>query len=319
MMIQQSVPWQTESSGCWMKNRHRTSKILLHFHPRVSLHGGLGAYIISKTPCDDRMVLLLILYPWVRSKLRLRARQITFPILFLPSISFSQLKISSGSGNSKMENRALIIERIPVVMRNFLNAYEASPSIPPIRILGDTPNSILDHGDFVASIKTITEAIKDTIIACRPEAQIRWIAVTKFEGRHSFFVLDLNNSEYVYEYAHMRVKKIPVYILRLSKAPKIFRHEPQDQMLAERLAQMHNLHGTDPLPLFDDHTRPLVYSSPRDLLSWHLYQTSSPDFLPVWRDHDLRIPVWYVEQMVLLGCFSFKNPCLTFLGLKQRV
>ncbi|KAJ5930053.1 hypothetical protein N7466_005546 [Penicillium verhagenii] len=165
-----------------------------------------------------------------------------------------------------MENRAPIIDQIPAVIRNFLNEHDPSTSIPATRILGDTPNSIIDHSDFAGSIKTIIEAVKDIIATCRPDTKVRWIAITKFEGRHSFFVLDLNNSEYVYEYAHIQRKKIPVYVLRLSKAPKIFRYERQDQILAEKLAEMHNLHGNDPLPLFDDHTKHLVYPSPRDLL-----------------------------------------------------
>jgi hypothetical protein len=162
-----------------------------------------------------------------------------------------------------MGDRALIIGQIHEVMRNFLNEYCSSTPIPPIRILGDTPNSILDHSKFLESIKTIIEEVENTVATCRPDAKIRWIAVNKFEGRHSYFVLDLNNVDYDYESAHKCLSKVPVYVLRLSRAPKIFRFEPQDQKLAEKLAQMHNLHGKDPLPLFDDHTRPRVYGSPR--------------------------------------------------------
>jgi hypothetical protein len=162
-----------------------------------------------------------------------------------------------------MGDRALIIGQINSVMRNFTNGYDSSTLIQPIRILGDTPNSNLDHSKYLESIKTIVEEVKNTVTTCRPDTEIRWIAVNKFEGRHSFFVLELNNVGYDYESAHTCLTKVPVYILRLSRAPRIFRYEPQDQKLAEKLAQMHYLHGKDPLSLFDDLTKPRVYGSPR--------------------------------------------------------
>lgn len=164
-----------------------------------------------------------------------------------------------------MEYRASIIRQIHGVIRDFLNSYGSSTPIPPIRIVGDTPNSILDHSEFLESIETIIEEVKSAVATCRPDAETRWIAVNKFEGRRSFFVLDINNVGYDYDSAHKCLTKVPVYILRLSRAPKIFRHGRQDQKLAETLAEMHDMHGKKPLPLFDDHTRPRVYDSPRGL------------------------------------------------------
>ncbi|CAG8928314.1 unnamed protein product [Penicillium salamii] len=166
-----------------------------------------------------------------------------------------------------MGDRALIIGQIHEVVTNFLNKHDSATSIPPLRILGDTPNSILDHSEYLKSINAIVQEVQNTVATCRPEAATCWVAVSKFPGRHSFFVLDINNVEYDYESAHMCIAKIPVYVLRLSRAPKVFRHEPQDQKLADTLAEMHNLHGRDPLPLFDDHTTRRVYVSPRDLES----------------------------------------------------
>lgn len=164
-----------------------------------------------------------------------------------------------------MEARDLIIDQIRGLMANFLKGYDSSTSIPSIRILGDTPNSILDDSQFLQSIKIIIEEVESSVALYRPGTKSRWIATNKFGGRRSFFVLDLNNIEYEYESAHTCRTLIPVYVLRLSKSPKIFRHEPQDQNLAEKLAQMHDLHGKKPLPLFDDHTKPLIYDSPRNL------------------------------------------------------
>lgn len=167
-----------------------------------------------------------------------------------------------------MEFRAPIIEQIPQVMKNFLNGYDPSKQIPPTRILGDTPNRIIDQSDFMESVNTIIEETKNAVLTCRPDSKVRWLTMTKFEGRHSFFVLDLNNAEYDYNSSHTCLTEIPVYILRLSKAPKIFRHQAQDRKLAEKLAELHNLHGREPLPFFDDYTKRLEYASPRNLIPW---------------------------------------------------
>ncbi|KAJ5958038.1 uncharacterized protein N7479_005188 [Penicillium vulpinum] len=164
-----------------------------------------------------------------------------------------------------MEYRASIIGQIHGVMRDFLNSFDSSTPVPAIRIVGETPNSILDHSEFLKSIGTIVDPVQKAVAACCPDVKTRWIAVKKFEGRRSFFVLDLNNVGYDYATAHKCLTKVPVYILRLSKKPKIFRHGPQDQKLTESLAEMHNLHGERLLPLFDDYTGPRVYESPRYL------------------------------------------------------
>lgn len=186
----------------------------------------------------------------------------------------SLLKISAKLCWLDMGDRGLIIGQIHEVRRNFLNEYGSSTPIPPIRILGDTSNSILNHSKFLESIKTIIEEVENTVATCRPDAKIRWIAVNKFEGRHSFFVLDLNNVEYDYESAHKCLSKVRVYVLQLSRAPKLFRCKPQGQKLAEKLAQTQNLHGKDPLPLFDDHTRPRIYGSSRHQRLWYISSCS---------------------------------------------
>ncbi|KAJ5088274.1 hypothetical protein N7456_011890 [Penicillium angulare] len=165
-----------------------------------------------------------------------------------------------------MTDRTLIVGQISEVITNFLKGYDSS-SIPPIRIVGDTPNSILDQENCLQSITPIVEEVKNTIATCRPETTTRWVAAAKFPGRRSFFVLDLNNTEYDYDSAHLCREIIPVHILRLSRAPKVFRHQGQDQKIADTLAQMHNNHGQAPLPLFDDHTKHRCYAYPRTLYS----------------------------------------------------
>lgn len=60
---------------------------------------------------------------------------------------------------------------------------------------------------------------------------------------------------------------IPVYVLRLSERPKIFRQQQLDDTIARVLADMHNGHGYDPLPLVDDYNHIVEYRNPRSLQS----------------------------------------------------
>ncbi|KAJ5577549.1 uncharacterized protein N7459_006513 [Penicillium hispanicum] len=106
-----------------------------------------------------------------------------------------------------------------------------------------TPNTTATVAIDRRRIRMIVEEVDNAIALYRADAKTRWIAANKFERRHSFFVLDLNNVEYEYKSAHTYETCVPVYVLQLSRAPKIFRHKPQDQDLAEKLAQMHDLHG----------------------------------------------------------------------------
>ena len=52
---------------------------------------------------------------------------------------------------------------------------------------------------------------------CRPEAQTRFLAVNVHPANHAFFVLDVNNIDYVYKTALTEMNLIPIYVLRLWK------------------------------------------------------------------------------------------------------
>ncbi|GLA55911.1 hypothetical protein CBS76997_11395 [Aspergillus niger] len=159
--------------------------------------------------------------------------------------------------------RIMIMDQIHDTMRKFLNEADSAP----IRILGDTPTKILDSKDYLKSISAFVEKVQESVRECRRNVQTRFLAVNIYPGRHSYFVLDLNNIHYNYDTAHNDVDPIPVYVLRLSRRPRIFRFKDQDEKLAIRLAEMHNGHGKDPLPLFDDFTKTVQYHSPRSLQS----------------------------------------------------
>ncbi|KAJ5135250.1 uncharacterized protein N7515_004528 [Penicillium bovifimosum] len=97
----------------------------------------------------------------------------------------------------------------------------------------------------------------------------RFLAVMIDPGKHSYFVVNLNNTEYDYQTAHECETPVPVYILRLSKSkPMIFRNPVLDGHIAETLRVMHNNHGQDPLPLldFDNYCdKNTYYGNPRSL------------------------------------------------------
>ncbi|PLN84112.1 hypothetical protein BDW42DRAFT_163661 [Aspergillus taichungensis] len=157
--------------------------------------------------------------------------------------------------------RDLIMNQIHGTIKDFLKGVDSTP----IRILGDTPTRILDSGDYLRSISEFAMKVQASVRECRQDSQARFLAVNIYPQRHSYFVVDLNNKHYNYETAHKDTTPIPVYVLRLSRRPRIFRFQDQDEKLAMRLAEMHNGHGRDPLPLFDDFTKIVQYHSPRSL------------------------------------------------------
>lgn len=92
-----------------------------------------------------------------------------------------------------------------------------------MRILGDTPNSILDPKDYLGSIRPFVTKIQNCVHEFNANIKTCFIAVNIYPGKHTYFVVDLNNTEYDYLTAHECKTLVPVYILRLSK-----RNPPQD-------------------------------------------------------------------------------------------
>lgn len=158
--------------------------------------------------------------------------------------------------------RDRIMNQIPGTICSLFREVDSKP----IRILGDTPNRLLDSGDYLGSIHPFISKAQKSIRDCRPDIETRFLAVDVYPGKHTYFVLDVNNVNYVYETAHTDTTSIPVYVLRLSiRKISITRQPPLDATVAERLREMHNGHGDDPLPLLDDFNRIVEYHSPRSL------------------------------------------------------
>ncbi|CAG8378940.1 unnamed protein product [Penicillium salamii] len=137
--------------------------------------------------------------------------------------------------------RDLIINQIPDTIHNLLQEVDLSP----IRILGDTPNSLLDSRYYLESIQPFISQTQNSIHHYRPDIETRFLAVNT---------------------THTDTTPIPIYVLRLSrKKISITRQQRLDATIAERLRAMHNGHGDDPLPLLDDFNQTVEYHSPRSL------------------------------------------------------
>ncbi|PLB43289.1 hypothetical protein P170DRAFT_514546 [Aspergillus steynii IBT 23096] len=166
---------------------------------------------------------------------------------------------------SRQQVREHIMAQTPRVIFESLHDL---PSDGAARILVDTPNSVLNPQDYLESIHPFALTVQHSLHGYRSHHETRFVAVNIYPGKHSYFVVDLNNVNYNYDTAHECKTPIPVYVLRLSKAPRIRRAAALDIQLAEMLAKMHNGHGQDPLPLFEDHNDPnLQYRKPRSLRS----------------------------------------------------
>lgn len=164
---------------------------------------------------------------------------------------------------STQQTREHILAQIPAEIKTLLETVGSEA----IRILADTPNSVLDPSDSLQSILPFTSTVKDAIRSQCADAQVRLLAIAIYPRRHSYFVLDVNNASYDYGTAHHDTILVPVYVLRLSRRPVIFRKANLDGDLATRIADLHLLHGMDPLPFFDDHNQVLQYCNPRGLAS----------------------------------------------------
>ena len=160
-------------------------------------------------------------------------------------------------GDSKQHSREHI-------MHEFL---QEPPPEDTVRILGDVPNSILDPKDYLSSIHLFASKVKQCLHEYHTDNKTSFLAANIYPGKHSFFVIDLNNTSYNYDTAHECMTPVPVYDLRFSKrAPSIRRAGALDGQIAGLLAKMHNGHGWVPLPLLEDHNDPdLQYCNPRSL------------------------------------------------------
>ncbi|KAL4913076.1 hypothetical protein BDW62DRAFT_214517 [Aspergillus aurantiobrunneus] len=158
-----------------------------------------------------------------------------------------------------------IISQIPRVILGYLQELHSDDAV---RILGDTPNGVLDPHELFKSIHPFVSKVQHCVRGYRTDYDTRFVAVNICPGRHSYFVVDVNNVDYNTT-AHECKAPIPVYVLRLPKrTPSIRRAVVLYMRVAEVIANMHNGHGQDHLPLVDDYNDPnLCYPNLRSLRS----------------------------------------------------
>lgn len=103
---------------------------------------------------------------------------------------------------SKQKFHQSIIAQIPDSIKNLFDTLGCST---PARILDDTPNSLLDPNDYLASIHPFVSRIEDSLNEYHPNVQMRFLAVTIYPGRHSVLCsrcqqcrLRLGNCSYQY-------------------------------------------------------------------------------------------------------------------------
>ncbi|PYI33240.1 hypothetical protein BP00DRAFT_323545, partial [Aspergillus indologenus CBS 114.80] len=102
--------------------------------------------------------------------------------------------------------RDRILRQIRGVLFDFLGTIGSGT----MRILGDTPNSILDPEDYLISIHPFATQVQDCLHEYNAHNETCFVAVNIYPGKHSYFVVDVNNTNYDYQTAHECKTSIPV-------------------------------------------------------------------------------------------------------------
>ncbi|KAL3474061.1 hypothetical protein BJX99DRAFT_248516 [Aspergillus californicus] len=167
-------------------------------------------------------------------------------------------------GHSEPSNQQLFENTIRAI-RPLMSTLLQNLGPAPIRIFGDTPTSILDPANYLQSISQFALQVQDCVREHNPKYTTRFVAASACDTRNSYFVVDINNFAYDYQTAHLCETPIPVYVLCLSNMrPTLYRKLSVDISVAWILKVLHNGHGQDPLPLFDNHhDLTLRWDSPR--------------------------------------------------------
>ena len=101
--------------------------------------------------------------------------------------------------DSKQHIREHIMTQIPRIMHVFLQELHSNCVV---RILGDVPNSILDPKDYLKSVHPYASKVQQCLHEYHPNNKTCFLAASIYPGKHSYFVVDLNNVDYNYDTAH---------------------------------------------------------------------------------------------------------------------
>ena len=78
-------------------------------------------------------------------------------------------------GDQAQHIRERIMDQIPDTIHKLQEVDSG-----PIQILGDTPSSLLDPGDYLGSIRPSVSKAQCSIRNCRPDVQTRFLAVNVY-------------------------------------------------------------------------------------------------------------------------------------------
>ncbi|KAH8435263.1 uncharacterized protein LDX57_012894 [Aspergillus melleus] len=97
--------------------------------------------------------------------------------------------------------------------------------------------------------------------------RILFLAIDVWSER-TFLVIDVNHHDYDFHTAHKTNAVLPVYVLRPHGKGRdwaLIRWPQEDEPLAAKLADLHNVNGFDiPTPFLENHTSRLVHANPRE-------------------------------------------------------
>ncbi|KAJ5143316.1 uncharacterized protein N7515_002103 [Penicillium bovifimosum] len=148
-------------------------------------------------------------------------------------------------------------------------------NLPDIRkeILGDNYSKrivikvntkLLDPQDYRASANSVASEI---FPEWESDSRIIFLAIDVWSER-TFLVIDVNRHDYDFHTAHRSKIILPVYVLRQrgkNRGWALVRWPQEDEPLAAKLADLHNVNGFDvPTPFLENHNSRIVHANPRE-------------------------------------------------------
>ncbi|PYH99039.1 hypothetical protein BO71DRAFT_394623 [Aspergillus ellipticus CBS 707.79] len=136
----------------------------------------------------------------------------------------------------------------------------------------------LDSHDYRVSASNF---INEIFPNWEDDSRIHFIAI-EIRGDRTFLAIDVNNLDYDFETAHETRTVLPVYVVwrHKRKGWYIIRWPQEDEPLATKIAELHDLNGFDTTtPFLANFNESVVYGNPRyiSINRQHLQATSPSD------------------------------------------
>ncbi|KAJ5115417.1 hypothetical protein NUU61_001176 [Penicillium alfredii] len=132
------------------------------------------------------------------------------------------------------------------------------------RIVIKVNTKLLDPQDYRASANSVASEI---FPKWENDSRILFLAIDVWSER-TFIVIDVNRHDYDFRTAHKTKTILPVYVLRQrgkNRGWVLIRWPQEDEPLAEKLADLHNVNGFDiPTPFLENHNSRIVHANPRE-------------------------------------------------------